>query len=52
MLAKVGTPAALAAAMALALLPVSVSTSAVGPMNVMPALAQASARVGFSERKP
>ena len=47
-----GTPAALAAAIARALLPVSSSTSAVGPMKVMPALAQASARAGFSERKP
>ncbi len=50
--ASVGTPAALAAAIARALLPVSVSTSAVGPTNVMPALAQASASSGFSERKP
>ena len=47
-----GTPAALAAAIARALLPVSVSTSAVGPMKVMPALAQASASWGFSDRKP
>ncbi len=51
-LSRVGTPAALAAAIARALLPVSVSTPAVGPMKVMPALAQASARAGFSERKP
>ena len=50
--ASVGTPAALAAAIARALLPVSVSTSAVGPMKVMPALAHASASAGFSERKP
>ena len=50
--ARVGTPAALAAAIARALLPVSVSTSAVGPMKVMPALAHASASAGFSERKP
>ena len=50
--ASVGTPAALAAAIARALLPVSVSTSAVGPMKVMPALAQASASRGFSDRKP
>ena len=50
--ARVGTPAFLAAAIARALLPVRVSTAAVGPMNVMPALAQASASWGFSERKP
>ena len=50
--ARVGTPASRAAAMARALLPVSVSTSAVGPMKVMPALAQASASFGFSDRKP
>ena len=50
--ASVGTPAALAAAIARALLPVSVSTSAVGPTKVMPALAQASASAGFSDRKP
>ena len=50
--ANVGTPAALAAAIARALLPVSVRISAVGPMNVMPAFAQASARAGFSDRNP
>ena len=50
--ASVGTPAAFAAAIARALLPVSVSTSAVGPMKVMPAFAQASASRGFSDRKP
>ena len=50
--ARVGTPAFLAAAMARALLPVRVSTSAVGPMKVIPAFAHASARAGFSERKP
>ena len=49
---RVGTPAALAAAMAVALLPVSVRTSADGPMNVIPARAQASASAGFSERNP
>ena len=47
-----GTPAALAAAIARALLPVRVSTSALGPMKVMPAAAHASARAGFSDRKP
>ncbi len=50
--ASVGTPALRAAAIARALLPVRVSTSAVGPMKVIPALAQASASCGFSERKP
>ena len=50
-LASVGTPAALAAAIARALLPVSVSTSAVGPTKVMPALAQASASAGFSRQE-
>ena len=51
-LSNVGTPAARAAAIARALLPVSVSTSALGPTNVMPASAQASARCGFSDMKP
>ena len=50
--ARVGTPAAFAAAIARALLPVRVSTSAPGPMKVMPASAQASASRGFSLRKP
>jgi hypothetical protein len=47
-----GTPASRAAAMARALLPVRVRTSADGPMKVMPAAAQASASSGFSDRKP
>ena len=51
-LRSVGTPAARAAAIARALLPVRVSTPASGPTNVMPALAHASARAGFSDRKP
>ncbi len=51
-LCSVGTPAFLAAAMARALLPVSVSTSLVGPTKVMPAFAHASASAGFSLRKP
>ncbi len=51
-LARVGTPAAFAAAIARALLPVRVRTSAPGPMKVMPASAQASASWGFSLRKP
>ncbi len=49
---RVGTPAAFAAAIARALLPVSSSTSEVGPTKVIPAAAQASASWGFSERKP
>jgi hypothetical protein len=51
-LASVGTPAALAAAIARALLPVSSRIVDVGPTKVMPALAHASASAGFSERKP
>ena len=51
-LASVGTPAALAAAMARALLPVSSRISAGGPTKVIPALAHASASAGFSDRKP
>jgi hypothetical protein len=47
-----GTPAALAAATAVALLPAISSTAADGPMKVMPTSAQACARPGFSERKP
>ena len=47
-----GRPAARAAAIALALLPVSSSTSALGPTKVMPAAAHAAASSGFSERKP
>ena len=47
-----GTPAALVAAIARAWFPVSLSTSGVGPMNVMPASAHASATAEFSERKP
>ena len=51
-LCRVGTPAARAAAIARALFPVRVSTPASGPTNVMPAAAHASARAGFSDRKP
>ena len=47
-----GSPAARAAAIARDLLPVSSSTSAPGPTNVMPAAAHAAARSGFSERNP
>jgi hypothetical protein len=49
---RVGMPAALAAASAVTLLPASSSTSAGGPMKVMPASAHAAARSGFSLRKP
>ena len=52
MLCSVGTPAARAAAIARALLPVSSSTSALGPTKVTPAAAHASASCGFSDRKP
>ena len=51
-LLRVGSPAARAAAIALALLPVRCSTSAGGLMKVMPLAAQASASSGFSDRKP
>ena len=47
-----GSPAARAAAIARDLLPVSSSTSALGPMNLMPAAAHAAASSGFSDRKP
>ena len=49
---SVGMPAARAASSARTLLPASSSTSAGGPMKVMPAAAQARARSGFSLRKP
>ena len=47
-----GSPASRAAAIARALLPVSSSTSALGPTNVMPAAAHAAARSGFSDKNP
>ena len=50
--ASTGNPAALAAAMARALFPVSSNTSADGPTNVMPSATHAAASSGFSERKP
>ncbi len=50
--ASVGTPASRAAAIARDLLPVRVSTSADGPTKAIPAAAQASASLGFSDRKP
>ena len=50
--ASTGSPAAFAAAIARALLPVSSSTAALGPTKAMPASAQAAARSGFSDRKP
>ena len=49
---SVGTPAARAAASARTLLPASSSTSAGGPMNVIPLASQARARSGFSDRNP
>ena len=47
-----GRPAARAAAMARDLFPVSSSTPAPGPTNVMPAAAHAAARSGFSDKNP
>ncbi len=47
-----GTPAARAAAMAVALLPVISRMWALGPTKVMPASSQARASSGFSERNP
>ena len=47
-----GSPACSAACRARILLPVSLSTAALGPTNVTPAEAQASARSGLSDRKP
>ena len=47
-----GSPDALAAAIALALLPASSRMSAGGPTKVIPARAQPSARSGFSDRNP
>jgi hypothetical protein len=49
---RTGRPASRAAATARDLLPVSLSTSALGPTNVMPAAAQAAANSGFSDKKP
>ncbi len=46
------TPASRAAATARALLPVRCRTLGGGPTNVMPASSHASARSGFSDRKP
>ena len=50
--ASTGSPASRAAAIARALLPVSSSTDAGGPTNVIPARSQAAARSGFSDRNP
>ncbi len=47
-----GRPAFSAACRARILLPVSLSTAAVGPTNVTPAELQASARSGLSDRNP
>ena len=47
-----GSPAARAAAIALALFPASFRMSAGGPTKVIPARAQPSARSGFSDRNP
>ncbi len=50
--ANTGNPAAFAAAIARALFPVSSSTSADGPTNVIPARSHAAANSGFSDRNP
>ena len=50
--ASTGSPAAFAAAIARALLPVSSNTCAEGPTKVMPACAHAAARSGFSDKNP
>ena len=47
-----GTPAEAARLRAVTLLPRRRMISEVGPMNTMPAASQASAKTGFSERKP
>ena len=47
-----GTPAATAALRADTLLPSVVITSGVGPTKRIPALRQARAKSGFSDRKP
>ncbi len=49
---RTGRPASRAAAIARDLLPVSSSTSALGPTNVIPASAQAAASSGFSDKNP
>ena len=48
----IGAPASRAAAIARALLPVSSSTSAEGPTNVIPASTHARANSGFSDMNP
>ena len=50
--ASTGSPAAFAAAIARALLPVSSNTCAEGPTKVMSACAHAAARSGFSDKNP
>ncbi len=47
-----GTPADVARSRAVTLLPSRRMISGVGPMNSRPTSAQASANVGFSDRKP
>ena len=48
----VGTPASLAARLAMILSPISLITSELGPTKAIPALARAWAKLVFSERKP
>jgi hypothetical protein len=47
-----GSPAATAWFRAASLSPAALSTSALGPMNTMPAASHARASRGFSDRKP
>ena len=49
---RTGTPAAIADSFAFTLFPAISSTSAVGPIKVIPLASAALARSGFSERKP
>ena len=51
-LGSTGTPAAATTSLARALWPMTRMASGGGPTQTMPAAAQASARAGFSDRKP
>jgi acetyl/propionyl-CoA carboxylase alpha subunit len=52
LMAEAGVPAAMTAARARVLLPITRIASADGPRKTMPAAAQASAKSSFSDRKP
>ena len=49
---RTGTPALIAASLAVTLFPAISRTSEVGPMKAMPFAFAASAKSGFSERNP